>query len=102
MMPIPVPQDFKYEPRYNPGLLREEDMTAHKPLRADHLELAGQSKVIQWASFEKAVDVPAPIQQPSRLRPIYPERLERQAGTTQQPAVEPQPVRKSGGWKPSR
>lgn len=52
MSPIPAPEGLK-KPRWNPGLLREEDMTALRPVtRAD--QYAGHSKKIVWASFEQA------------------------------------------------
>jgi hypothetical protein len=70
MSPLPAPKGLE-KPRWNPGLLREEDMTALRPVtRFDSSgELppqyhglarsssaptiaAGQSKKIQWASFE--------------------------------------------------
>ncbi len=95
MMPIPVPQDFKYEPRYNPGLLREEDMTALRPIRLEQLQVAGQSKAIHWASFETAVS--PPVQPHSKLRPIQVERT-----VTPQSSPPNQPTRKSGGWQASR
>lgn len=52
MLPIPAPQDFQHEPRWNPGLLREEDMTALRPIDSRAVQLAGHAKPIVWASFE--------------------------------------------------
>ncbi|MEC8554139.1 MAG: hypothetical protein VXZ82_03940 [Planctomycetota bacterium] len=56
MSPIPVPSNFDVQRRWNPGLLRAEDMTASRPLPVVHpasIRLAGQSKKIHWASFEE-------------------------------------------------
>ncbi len=106
MTPIPVPQDFKYEPRYNPGLLREEDMTALRPIRPDQLQVAGQSKPIHWASFERTTEIAQPTHTESRLRPISSpnagvatavEAAQPSALQTTTPAF-----RKTGGWKASR
>ncbi|HBE69889.1 MAG TPA: hypothetical protein DDW52_17215 [Planctomycetaceae bacterium] len=55
--PIPAPRDFDAHQNWNPGLIREEDLTAHHspPAKARlAYTLAGQSKTIQWASFEQA------------------------------------------------
>lgn len=52
MLPIPAPQDFQHEPRWNPGLLREEDMTALRAIDSRAAQLAGHAKPIVWASFE--------------------------------------------------
>lgn len=52
MLPIPAPQDFHHEPRWNPGLLREEDMTAQRAIDSRAAQLAGHAKPIVWASFE--------------------------------------------------
>jgi hypothetical protein len=50
MSPIPAPEGLR-KPSWNPGLLREGDMTALRPItRAD--QYAGHSKKIVWASFE--------------------------------------------------
>lgn len=57
MRPIPVPSDFDSEQHWTPGLLRDEDLTAQNS-QADRVRFAattaGQSKKIQWASFEDA------------------------------------------------
>lgn len=52
MLPIPAPADFNHEPRWNPGLLREEDMTASRPITPSGAQWAGHAKPIVWASFE--------------------------------------------------
>ncbi|QDV24483.1 hypothetical protein [Aureliella helgolandensis] len=56
MTPLPAPRGFDASPNWNPGLLREGDMTAshnappqYVPLAAQY---AGQSTAIHWASFE--------------------------------------------------
>jgi hypothetical protein len=77
LLPIPVPDDFQHEPRWNPGLLSEQDHTAlrsptSKRGSASTTELVGLrsvesstasrveaeaawgSKVIHWASFDGA------------------------------------------------
>jgi hypothetical protein len=51
LAPIPVPEGFEPSPRWNPGLLRDEDMTASH--RRSTVEMAGMSTRIQWASFEQ-------------------------------------------------
>ena len=53
LKPIPVPDGFERQPRWNPGLLREEDMTAMRPVSPAIAQYSGQSKTIQWASFER-------------------------------------------------
>ena len=70
MLPIPAPQDFHHEPRWNPGLLREEDMTALRPIDSRAVQLAGHAKPIVWASFESpspVADQPQPTRQTSAL-----------------------------------
>ncbi len=75
MLPIPAPADFNHEPRWNPGLLREEDMTALRPVAPSAAQWAGHAKPIVWASFESpshssvASDKPA-VSSSSGLRPI--------------------------------
>lgn len=49
--PIPAPEGME-RPTWSPGLLRSEDMTALRPVNRN-AQLAGQSKKIQWASFER-------------------------------------------------
>ncbi len=53
--PIPAPEGME-KPSWSPGLLRNEDMTALRPSTRRN-ELAGQSKKIQWASFEQKQDL---------------------------------------------
>ncbi len=77
--PIPAPEDFQQQ-RWNPGLLSEEDMTAMRATEPSRLEVAGQSKPIQWASFESSqatsgqpqrAALRAPVSNPANgLRPI--------------------------------
>jgi hypothetical protein len=74
MSPLPAPKGLE-KPRWNPGLLREEDMTALRPVTrfdssgqvppqypglarssSSPTIAAGQSKKIQWASFEIPTD----------------------------------------------
>lgn len=66
MTPIPAPQGLE-KPRWNPGLLREGDMTALRPVTrtadkvqtadfARVVDYAGRSKKIHWASFETSHD----------------------------------------------
>jgi hypothetical protein len=58
MLPIPAPADFNHEPRWNPGLLREEDMTALRPIAPSAAQWAGHAKPIVWASFETPSSAP--------------------------------------------
>ena len=62
LMPIPVPDDFKHEPRWNPGLLNEQDQTAANSIdnrsaalgvEAQNRSIAWGSKPIHWASFKQ-------------------------------------------------
>jgi hypothetical protein len=50
MSPIPMPEGLD-RPKWSPGLLRTDDLTASRTT-PNSLKLAGQSKRIQWASFE--------------------------------------------------
>lgn len=103
MSPIPVPEGFSAEPRWNPGLLQEEDRTALRPIAPQAAPYVGQSKPIQWASFEspRAADEPA-VEEPvgNRLRRVTPQPNV-QLGP---PEVQPSPVRQynNTGWKSSR
>ncbi|MCR9296422.1 MAG: hypothetical protein NXI32_27235 [bacterium] len=54
LAPIPVPDDFEFQPKWNPGLLKEEDLTALRPTSPPAFSPAGASKAIHWASFEDA------------------------------------------------
>ena len=55
MDPIPAPPNLEQQPRWNPGLLKEEDRTALRPVAPNYPQpsyaYAGQGKPIQWASF---------------------------------------------------
>ena len=51
MSPIPAPEGLE-RPRWSPGLMRESDMTALRPVPRTE-QYAGQSKKIHWASFEQ-------------------------------------------------
>lgn len=65
LLPIPVPEDFKHQPRWNPGLLKEQDHTAAKGAQAASLDRTASpttdpsitwgSKPIRWASFKEPV-----------------------------------------------
>ncbi len=52
--PIPVPESLKLQPRWNPGLLREDDMTAQRPFADRVASYSGQGTKIHWAKFENA------------------------------------------------
>jgi len=107
MLPIPTPENFQHQPRWNPGLLREEDMTALRPIGPAAAQMAGQSKPIQWASFESApaaserVDI-SPLasrlgESSDGLRPI------RSTLTPVSPTIAaPRAPRETGGWKVAR
>ncbi|MGN6135778.1 MAG: hypothetical protein ACTHOU_14920 [Aureliella sp.] len=60
LMPIPVPDDFDHQPRWNPGLLNEQDQTAanaevpsRSPEASRNPSAAWGSKSIHWASFKE-------------------------------------------------
>ncbi len=105
LSPIPVPEGFRPSPRWNPGLLKEEDLTALRPIAPEVAQYAGQSKRIHWASFEQPVASQPPIGSGNRLRSIAP---------AQQPELQPRqpasqanrrsqdPAYDSRGWKASR
>jgi hypothetical protein len=114
MKPIPAPEGFDREPRWNPGLLREQDMTAFKPVAPGMVEIAGKSKPIHWASFESsASSAPAPEMR-SGLRPITRSSIEQQqpvsipqAWQTDAPPTSDRPTPtprryETSGWKTSR
>ncbi|MFK7737963.1 MAG: hypothetical protein AB8B50_18175 [Pirellulaceae bacterium] len=71
MEPIPVPDDFDSKSRWNPGLLREGDMTAQQSM-VEIARFAGQTKKIHWASFEEPV-AEARRETSSRLRRVQSE-----------------------------
>ncbi len=100
--PIPAPEGFEHPPRWSPGLLKDQDMTALRPIAPQSAQFSGQSKRIHWASFEQprsAAKVPVPAAQPSgRLRPINPP----QTPTTQPMAAPPSRRYDPTGWKASR
>ena len=60
-MPIPVPDDFHHEPRWNPGLLNEQDQTAANDVDSRAAAVSGAqdpavawgSKPIRWASLKQ-------------------------------------------------
>lgn len=119
--PIPEPADYEQAPRWNPGLLKEQDRTALRPIAPNAMQLAGQSKSIRWASFESDRSDSAST---PRLRPIQqaaPEKSLAERPTLQlstdtamsQPAstnVQPQTPatprasgsRRTDGWKATR
>jgi len=118
MLPIPAPEDFKHQPRWNPPLLRDGDLTAMRPVDTEIVQLAGQSKPIHWASFETSrtelqpstaiiapTSGPASDSSPSgKLRPI----LDHSAvEPSARPHSAPQPLqpstqRDTSGWKVKR
>jgi hypothetical protein len=106
MSPIPVPADFEQQPRWNPGLLNDQDRTAMRPASPSPSPHAGQSKSIQWASF-KSENKPEVARQPSGLRAL-PESPAMQPAVMQPAAVQPaiktqpvQPVQPSRAMKPA-
>lgn len=108
MKPIPVPEGFE-QPRWNPGLLSEDDMTAMQPISADRVAIAGQSKPIHWASFDQAgqtsFKAQADISQTSSLKPQSGLRPIRTQATTAAPQDRPAPHRSrydTGGWKAAK
>lgn len=69
LLPIPVPDDFKHEPRWNPGLLKEQDTTAAITRDIDP-QIAWGAKTIHWASHKTSTgrntpEIPLP---PATLR----------------------------------
>lgn len=97
MEPIPVPADFNEQPRWNPGLLNEQDRTAARPSTNSN-SYAGQGKPIQWASF-KGESKPEPARRPSGLRAISPPTVGQPPVNNPLPQPATQPTRYSGGWK---
>jgi hypothetical protein len=101
MTPIPVPADFEQQPRWNPGLLNEQDRTAQRPVTPS--EHAGQSKSIQWASF-KSESKPEPARQTNGMRALAPTSAVQPAVQNRpaQPAAAPRPANKysTDGWNP--
>lgn len=83
--PIPAPDGLE-KPRWSPGLMREGDMTALRPVTRA-AEYAGQSKKILWASFESHDGGGEAQTIPSRT-----------------PSVTTQPAKRydNSGWKTSR
>ncbi|MGN6545963.1 MAG: hypothetical protein ACTHK7_12995 [Aureliella sp.] len=111
LLPIPVPEDFKHEPRWNPGLLNEQDQTAANTAgeQAQSLVAANQdpnaawgSKPIHWASFKEPLDSqlkaePASQSQPaglelsppqSRLRDLHTGNANAPRATIAQPELQ--------------
>lgn len=79
LLPIPLPDDFKQEPRWNPGLLKEKDTTASLKRDIDP-QIAWGSKPIRWASHKTSTgktmpDPVVPELPPSRLRSIHKEKV---------------------------
>ncbi len=73
MDPIPAPANLDQQPRWNPGLLKDEDRTASRPVAPKDAQpsspYAGQGKPIQWASFrsnDSDVASPVPSAAPSQ------------------------------------
>ncbi len=118
MDPIPAPAGLEEQPRWNPGLLNEEDRTASY----------GQGQTIQWASFRSNEASPSSAVEPahaerpvqaSGLRPIAPTRVAKPVIEATPPATQaaapqlnmPKPAnaqpanaqpRQFGGWKASK
>ena len=98
LLPIPLPDDFKHEPRWNPGLLKEKDTTAGLTPAIDP-QVAWGSKPIRWASHKTSTgktmpDPVVPELPPSRLRDIHKEKIS--PPVTEIPEVNfqpPQPAR---------
>jgi hypothetical protein len=114
MLPIPAPEDFQHQPRWNPPLLRDGDLTAMRPVDSEVVQLAGQSKPIHWASFETsrsdlqpstASTAPLSTSSPSgKLRPVLsPAAVEppTTAPSAMQPLQRPA-TRETNGWKVKR
>jgi hypothetical protein len=113
LKPIPVPEGFERQPRWNPGLLSEEDMTAMHSMaptasQDSAAQFSAHSKTIQWASFETAVPetaVPTVQDEDAHgLRPIIANphaatEPSRQVRAVQKPAPA---TRHTGGWKATR
>jgi hypothetical protein len=107
MKPIPVPEGFE-QPRWNPGLLSEDDLTAMRTIATERAELAGQSKPIHWASFEQAAhesfkaEAAPQAARPnahSGLRPIQ------SRSNASAPQSQPAPIRgryDTSGWKAAK
>jgi hypothetical protein len=79
MSPIPEPTELQSQPRWNPGLLNEQDRTALRPVAPSpqDAQYLGQAKPIHWASFtsEAAKEEDTQPSSPSsisRLRAITP------------------------------
>ncbi len=116
MSPIPAPAELESQPRWNPGLLDEQDRTALRPV--EPTPLMGQAKTIHWASFASESKVDSSAQSSSRLRaitPREPSHVDVQQPSPQaapvratlefsKPVVPPQsqPTRSTGGWKSAR
>ena len=106
MEPIPVPADFDKQPRWNPGLLNEQDRTALRPVAPKSDSYAGQSKAIQWASF-KSETKPEELKQLNGLRPIAAPQTAINPvvqNPPAQPSTAPRPARQysTGGWKATK
>ena len=112
MSPIPAPEGLD-KPRWNPGLLREEDMTALRPVtrfdqyasrpsvQPTQLIQPGQSKKIVWTSFENSNSENALVTSGSiDSNPDERQRLQQSEPKT----VAPTAKRRydNGGWKASK
>ncbi|RMF39788.1 MAG: hypothetical protein D6753_12980 [Planctomycetota bacterium] len=54
LRPIPVPEGYQPQRRWNPGLLSEDDLTARRETPAE--DAAVDYKPIHWASFQSPAD----------------------------------------------
>lgn len=118
MRPIPVPDNFELSPKWNPGLLKEDDLTALRAIAPDAAMYAGQSKEIRWASFEEnhtaakpesanTIQRFRPIENPNRPTSISPAQDDRALDSLHSQGGTAKPLRvqgryESGGWKSSR
>ena len=120
MEPIPIPEELKQVPRWNPGLLKESDQTAQlTPETSDHqhAEQLWGSKKIQWASFTHPAEssraansneapntanvvVAAAAESPVKAEQLFLRPEEPMQNTTS--AGAPVVRRSIGGWKPAK
>ena len=118
MEPIPVPEELKQVPRWNPGLLKERDQTAQlAPATLDNQspEQLWGSKKIQWASFTLPAQsaVATSDDAPNAANAVVPATAEstvkaeqlllRPESPVQNKSAGAPVVRRSiGGWKPAK
>lgn len=90
MSPIPTPDGYEPNHRWNPGLLKEDDMTALRPIQPKMASgvQPGQSKKIHWASFEESRASVKPVVPATNLRPIRQPTAQYQAQNQAQPLTQ--------------